>query len=197
MPCCCGERSRCCAAEEGQRSAAYPAMRRRSAAVTSLDRIDNQVPSDLDALPTRVRVDLTTAWRASPTLQSNTPGAQPTSRSEPLPRNPPDQWRCSKQHSSRSRKGCYRAGSFGGRHPSARRQSRFHKQLRRTGPGQVRHGQRAPPTPQSIARCPRSVSVVRVDGHRGFPIASGGRGRGSSNQQEQCRRSETIGTLGS
>ncbi len=34
-------------------------MRRRSAAVTSLDRIDNQVPSDLDALPTRVRVDLT------------------------------------------------------------------------------------------------------------------------------------------
>jgi len=26
-------------------------MRRRSAAVTSLDRIDNQVPSDLDAHP--------------------------------------------------------------------------------------------------------------------------------------------------
>ena len=32
----------------GKRSAAYPAMSRRSAAVTRLDRIDNQVPGDLD-----------------------------------------------------------------------------------------------------------------------------------------------------
>jgi hypothetical protein len=37
------------AAEEGKGSAAYPAMWRRSAAVTRLDRIDNQVPGDLDA----------------------------------------------------------------------------------------------------------------------------------------------------